>query len=140
MSNKLIDQCVEWSIWLLFFLLMECYLVIKNYNNNKITCKSWWVFAWNRGKRGSKMLKSHEALWKHWPLCCSSVNQNTWTLFTNSSCYSHPPLSHLLIYRPPRLPPAVSFVRNKLLYKVYAVRHRHPPAGFIVPMYLETMA
>ena len=93
MSNKLIDQCVEWSIWLLFFLLMECYLVIKNYNNNKITCKSWWVFAWNRGKRGSKMLKSHEVLWKHWPLCCSSVNQNTWTLFTNSSCYSHPPLT-----------------------------------------------
>jgi len=46
--------------------------------------------------------------------------------------YSKTPLS-----RHPRLPPDFSFVRNKLLYKVYAVRHRHPPTVFNVPMYLK---
>ena len=35
------------------------------------------------------------------------------------------------------LPPAFSFVHNYLQYKVYSVRNRHPPAGFIVPMYFK---
>jgi len=38
---------------------------------------------------------------------------------------------------PPMLTASFSFVRNKLLYKVYAVRQCHSPSGFIVPMYLK---
>ena len=38
----------------------------------------------------------------------------------------------------PRLPPGFYFVWNKLLYEVYAVRHRHPPTVFFVPMYLNS--
>ena len=33
--------------------------------------------------------------------------------------------SNPVLSRQSRLPPAISFVRNKLLYKVYDVRHRH---------------
>ena len=55
--------------------------------------------------------------------------------FNAMDIYSNYPLS-----RHPRYPPDFSFVRNKLLlvvYKVYAVRNHHPPARFIVTMYLK---
>ena len=51
--------------------------------------------------------------------------------------YSKTPLSRPPVSRNPRLPPGFSFVRNRLLYKVYAIRHRHPPTVFNVPMYLK---
>ena len=52
-------------------------------------------------------------------------------VFPSKPVFSNPPpLSH----HPPLLPD-FSFVWNKLLYKVYAVHHRHLLAGFIVPIY-----